>query len=401
MTSLTTTQAAHRLGVKPATIYAYVSRGMLVTQPSADGRHSLFSASQVELLAHRGRPRQASRANSLDFTIETAITSISQQHLKYRGHDAIDLSRMATFEQVANLLLMGSLDDHVPWPVRSLTVPTASSVFDHVSLTSIVAGAADPFRNDLSPNSVAHITRTLISAVVDSPAVNGRIPRLQLNDATYRSTIAGRLWARLSERRPLPGLVAALNAALVLMADHELAVSTVAARVTASTRADPYAVIGAGVAAVSGPLHGGASRAARRMLEAAMLQSEHGTQGVERAAGEALKLHAMYPGFGHKVYKNGDPRADELLSLLRLTAGGSKEMSVVDGIIAAVRKRRDIRPNIDMALAAFGLVAGFPEDSGESIFAVARIAGWSAHAIEEFAEEPLRFRARAVFVGQK
>lgn len=401
MARLTTLQAAQRLGVKPETIYAYVSRGLLDRSLSADGRTSTFSDSDIERLARRGRPRQASRSHSLDFTISTAITEITQTHLRFRGHDATRLARTATFEQVAELLLTGRLADHDPWPVNSIKVPTSASVFDHVGATALLAGAADPFRADLDPNSVAQAARRLISSVVDSLPVlgDGRTPRLTIANDSYRGSIAGRLWTRLTPRRPLPGLVATLNAALVLLADHELAVSTVGVRVAASTRADPYRVIAAGTAVMSGPLHGAASRAARRMLDAAMAEGGRTTHAVERAAGQALEANGMYPGYGHKVYKHGDPRADLLLTMIREVAGGTREMAVVDGLIATIRKRRDVRPNVDLALAALGLVADLPEGAGETIFSVARIAGWAAHAIEEYAEAPLRFRARAQYAG--
>ena len=400
MTRLTTLQASQRLGVKPETIYAYVSRGVLPRVLTDGGRTSTFSEHDVERLARRGRPRQTSRSQALDFTIETAITEITQSHLRYRGHDACVLARTVTFEQAAELLLSGVLAGHEPWPSNQHTVAVSPSIFDHVSTAALLAGASDPLRSDLAPASVAQAARTLIAAVVDSLPIHGdgRTPRLTLDGQTYRATIAGRLWARLTPRRPQPGMAATLNAALVLLADHELAVSTVGVRVAASARADPYRAIAAGIAVMSGPLHGGASRAARRMLDDAY--SDDGpniTAAVERAAARALDANGMYPGFGHMVYKHGDPRAELLLAMLREGAGGSREMAIVDGFIATVKKRRDVRPNIDLALAALGLIANLAEEAGETIFSVARIAGWTAHAMEEYAESPLRFRARAQY----
>ena len=409
MTRLTTEQAARRLGIKPATLYAYVSRGIVESSPSRDGRKRTFSAGDIEDLAKRGRPRQASRSHALDFTIDTAVTSITQHQLSYRGHNAIELAASATYEQVAGLLMEGALSSHQEWPAREvtvpdhLTVPDDLGVFERVAFVAIVAGSRDPLRNDLSPGSVAETARALICSVVGSmPALgDGRTPRLTIDGHAYRSTIAGRLWTRLSARRPVTGMVETLNAALILLADHELAVSTVAARVAASTRADPYAVVGAAVAAMSGPLHGGAVRPASRMLHDALARTDRGEGrlGAERAASDALELFGAYPGFGHMVYKSGDPRAEAMLAMLRRVAGGTKEMNVVDGVVAAIHRRRELRPNIDLALAAFGLVGGLPEQSGQVIFSLARIAGWTAHAIEEYGEAPLRYRARAVYVG--
>lgn len=403
MTRLTTEQAARRLGIKPATLYAYVSRGIVASAPSPDGRQRTFSATDIEDLAKRGRPRQASRSHALDFTIDTAVTLITQHQLAYRGHDAIELAASATYEQVGGLLMEGALASHREWPALEVTVPGDLGVFERVAFVAIVAGSRDPLRNDLSPASVAQTARALICSVVGSMDVlgDGRTPRVTIDGHTYRSTIAGRLWTRLSARRPSPGMVEILNAALVLLADHELAVSTVAARVAASTRADPYAVVSAAVAAMSGPLHGGAVRPASRMLNEALARADRGEGriGAERAASDALETFGMYPGFGHMVYKSGDPRAEALLDMLRRVAGGTNEMNVVDGVVAAIHRRRELRPNIDLALAAFSLVAGLPELSGQVIFSLARIAGWTAHAIEEYGEAPLRYRARAVYVG--
>ena len=404
MARLTTMQAARRLGVKPSTIYAYVSRGVLTSLPSPDGRQSMFSSADIEQLALRGRPRQASRSHALDFTIDTAITSITQHQLLYRGHDAVSLSAHATFEQVADLLLTGSLDAHQTFDhgAVGVKVPAGCDVFDRVGLVAALAALSDPSREDLSVDSVARIARRLIStSVVAWPSLSeARSPRLTIDSMAYSGTIAGRLWNRMSPKRPKPGMVELLNAALVLLADHELAVSTVAARVTASTRSDPYAVVGAGISAIRGPLHGAVSRPARRMLEEVVAQSSGpGRTSVPHAARDVLDRHDIYPGFGHKVYKSGDPRADAMLLQLRALESDSREMEVVEAVIDEVHRRIGLRPNIDTALAAFGVVARLPEDSGQRIFCVARIAGWCAHAIEEYAEAPLRFRARAVYIG--
>jgi citrate synthase len=397
MTRLTTAQAAERLGVKPSTIYAYVSRGILASRPSPDGRSSTFSVSAIEQVARRGRPRQATQLRSLDFTIDTAVTQITQQRLSYRGHDAVSLCATATFEQVADLLLTGSMPRHYGWATNPLAIEQLSNPCDHLALIALETGSLDPLRTNLDRSSVANAARLMITAAVDSrPTLgDGRTPRLVLGDEQLRSTLAARLWMRLSPRRPTVGTVNIVNAALVLLADHELAVSTVAARVAASARADAYAVVAAGVAAMRGPLHGGASRRVRHMLDEAMSSSS-----IDIAVSHAGQLDGRYPGFGHAVYKAGDPRADALLNMMRAQAGGSRAMGIVDGVIATVRRRHDIHPNIDLALAAFGAVHRLPLESGETIFSVARVAGWVAHALEEYDAAPLRFRAQARYLTQ-
>ena len=408
MAMMTARQVADRLGVKIETVYAYVSRGTLTSHRSRDGRASMFRSSDVESLARRGRPRRAS-ATVFEVEIDTRITSIDERGLSFRGHDAVSLATSATFEQVAELLWSGELPgSHTPW-ASGAPRPVPSSVdsepdpalaaLDRVRLVVAQVGAEDLLRNDLRPEAVAACGRALISAIVESfPVIDdGRSPRLVLagSDRPIRGTIAGRLWAHLVPGRPRPELVAVVNAALVLLIDHELAASTFAARVAASTRADPYAVVSTGLGPFSGPFHGGASVAARVVLE----QASRTGGGASAALSDAVRLHGAYPGFGHRLYPEGDPRATELIRLLRSAIGGSRRMAVIDDVVASAQRRAPIQPNSDFALAALGFATGMPEASGDVIFTVARTAGWLAHALEEYEEQPLRFRPRARYVG--
>jgi len=395
---LTTPQAARRLGVKPATIYAYVSRGLLVSHRDTDHRTSRFRSDDVEVLARRGRPRAASRERSLDIAIETRITEIDGHAIRFRGHDAVDLAGAVAFEQVADLLWTGVLSPiGQPWPCRPIPVVDAGgSISDHLRL--VVAHAAIGSRELRDQRSVIEEGRRLIAALVDSlPAVgDGRCPRLVLPDGTVmRGSLAGRLWARLSPRRATPALVATLNAAMVLLADHEIAASTLAARVAASTRAGVHGVVAAGMGALSGPLHGGESRRCRRVL------AGPGHFSAAPAVALALELHGRVPGFGQVLYPRGDPRAALLLRMLHEAAPEHPAMVAVGQLVAAATARRLPPPNVDLALAALGMVAGMPEDAGEAIFTAARVAGWLAHAMEEYDERPLRFRPRAIFVGDR
>jgi citrate synthase len=398
---LTTEEAAGRLGVKVQTVYAYVSRGVLTSVRSGDGRTSLFDTDEVEALARRGRPRRTSRPPMFEIQIDTALTALSEHTLRYRSRSAVALAGSATFEQVAELCWTGTLPDSFStWRGSTVVLPDHGDLLDLVRVAVALAALDDPSRADLRPDAVAACGRALIATMVDSLPVRrrGSVPTLVLGadvsagsapSHPLRGTIAGRLWTRLAEGRAERGLVAALNAALVLLADHDLAPSTFAARIAASVRADPYAVVSAGLGPVSGVLHGRASRAARQMLDAATVSDP------ASATAEALRIWGAYPGFGHPLYPDGDPRAVALLAVLRRAAGASPAMAVVDGVQEAARRRVPIQPNVDFAVAALSLVAGMPTDAGELIFAVARTAGWLAHALEEYGEAPGRFRPRA------
>ncbi len=398
---LTTPETARRLGVKPATIYAYVSRGLLASHRDPVDRTSRFRASDVETLALRGRPREASRHRSLEIEIETRITEIDGHAIRFRGHDAFLLARAVTFEQVAELLWTGELPATSPsWPTHQIDIESFmhrgnDTVHDRQRLLAAHAALGSRDRRGLS--SVTATGRELIATIVDSLPVrgDGRCPRLMLDDGVaVRGSIAGRLWARLSPRRATPPLMSALNAAMVLMADHEMAASTLAARVAASTRAGPHGVVAAGLGTISGPMHGGESRRCRRLLANAAHTSARG------AVSMSLELDGRVPGFGQVLYPKGDPRAVVLLQMLR-DAGPHPALRAVDEVIAAATQRRLPPPNVDLALAALGMIGDMPDDAGEAIFVSARIAGWLAHAMEEYEERPLRFRPRASFVGER
>ena len=203
------------------------------------------------------------------------------------------------------------------------------------------------------------------------------------------ASIASRLAARLgASSAAVP--VAAVNAALVLMADHELATSTVAVRVAASVRSDPYDALLAGLATLAGPLHGGASQQAYEMLVVAE------RDGVPRALNDVLREQGRLPGFGHTVYKNGDARFGALLALAEPLLSDERRALVRE--VMALAAAHDVPlANCDLALAALSWGTGMPPDTGRTIFAVARVAGWAAHYMEELTERPLRFRARAVY----
>ena len=396
-------QAADRLGVKPATVYAYVSRGFLTRSPAPDGRRSLFDAAEVDALARRGRPRRSSRPFVFEIEIETALTEIGDHRLRYRGHDAIALSTSSSVEQVAALLWTGVIAPATTvhaqaWPVAPIDRPALGEAVDRIRIAVATAGAIDPGRTDLDRAGVVRAARTIVStaAAALAPDDGRRIPRLVLADPTsppLRRTLAGRVWAALAPGRARPEFVGVMNAALVLLLDHELAASTFAARVAASTRADPYAVVAAGLGPLSGPLHGGASRAVRSVFDAAARST--GAAAVD----DALRNHGRLPGYGHRLYPNGDPRAVALLAALRTAAGDTRAMATVEAVLSAAGRRVPVAPNVDTALAAFGHVTGMPVDAGEAIFAIARPIGWIAHALEEYEAAPLRFRPRARYVG--
>ncbi|MFY9930837.1 MAG: citrate/2-methylcitrate synthase, partial [Streptosporangiaceae bacterium] len=265
--SLTAAEAARRLGVKPATLYAYVSRGVLSRAKSADGRASLFDPEEVERLARRGRPRRP--AGVADITVESAITELTVDSLRFRGRDATHLAVSRSFEEVAELLWTGEFAQQ-PWRAtpaalaagRGAQTALPDGILPLERLQVIVPAMAttDPLRLQLDQAAVTAAGRAIVAGMIGClPAAAAGGAGVDAEPADPDGDIAGRLWSRLCARRPGPGLLRVLSAALVLLADHELAASTLAVRAAASVRADPYAVVGTGLGAVSGTLHGGAS----------------------------------------------------------------------------------------------------------------------------------------------
>ena len=395
-------EAAQRLGIKQASLYSYVSRGVLTRRKSADGRLSLFPAAEVEALARKGRPRRAPGVG--DLVIETELTEISGGRLRYRGLDATVLAAGRSFEEVAVLLWTGSAAEPVPggaWQATPQAIaagraaqaalPAGTLPLERLQVIVPAMAATDPMRMHLDPPAVIAAARCLISGMVECLPMAGAGGSGGTGPAD--SSIAGRLAPRLCRGALAPGLTDALRAALVLLADHELAASTLAARVAASVRADPYAVVATGLGALGGSLHGGASLGAEVMLASAA-----GPADAARVVGDLLRRGERLPGFGHFVYQTGDPRAVLLLKLLRHAAPGSPRLAVAEAVAAEARKRALPEPNIDFALAALAGVAGMVPGAGEAIFAVARTAGWLAHALEEYARN-IPIRPRGIYTG--
>lgn len=416
--TLSVDEAARRLGVRRQTIYAYVSRGLLERDPSSTRRATRFARPDVERLA--GRARRTDRSPAVEAVVSTELTLLDPAgRLSYRGHDAIELARHAGFERTAALLWGGAAGE--PWRaepdavdgVRQATaaLPGVDAPVVLLPVVASVLRAHDQLRADRSPDAVRRVGRRIVAAFVDGavggdtgPVLDGvRRPggvAARRVDPPRRAPtddrIAARLWPVLAAdgRVPSPAELHAVDAALVLLADHELAASTFAARVAASTWADPYAVVLAGLGPLGGSLHGNASAEVERLLDDAC-----GPGGAARALGTRLGGGGPPAGFGHRVYRDRDPRADHLLSLLSGCGRHPARVRATAELVRIAAERGLPAPNVDLALAgicgALGLRAGAPA----TIFALARTVGLIAHGLEEY-DHRLRFRPRATYVGE-
>jgi citrate synthase len=376
-TLIRSTEAAAILGVSKSTLYAYVSRGRLSRTTAADGRTSLFARDEIERLAERSRRAPSGPRATIDVQISSGVTVIDEHALSYRGADVAELARTRTFEEVAELL-WSDVDVALPatdWPRVDRLTSEALAPIEGLSVSPIdrMATAAHILAGLHAADTPADAARRLLVVL---PVVLGSTRRT----GPYARRLAG-AWFR----QPSDELVAALDTALILLADHELATSTLAVRIAASVRTSAYAGFAAGLATLDGLLHGSASAETNRFL-AACAESEP-TMVMAHLRANRRPI----PGFGHKVYRGVDPRYPLLAEHVRRL--DTSEADLLEAVVAEAGRMIAQQPNIDLALGAFTRAAGLGANA--PIFAIARIAGWGAHFAEELDERPLRFRGVA------
>ncbi|MCD9029903.1 citrate synthase family protein [Luteimonas sp. BDR2-5] len=392
---LPASEACALLGISPSTLYAYVSRGLLASRPGADHRSRVYLRQDVERLAQRkraGRGAERGAAQSLDRglpVMETRISLIRPDSPYYRGRSAARMVRAgASLEDAARLLWdCGEQDpfDATPadWPARVAPIATDATLPPlERAMASIPLLALDQ-RHSLS--SALPTRREIAAALLRQ---NAALLVAGTPDARPVHRLLADSW------RPGDDNFAELvRAALVLCADHELNVSAFAARVVASTGAHLHATVCAGLAALSGPRHGGATARAYALLRDALDAPSPTAFIAERwQRGDDL------PGFHHVLYPDGDPRAAEVLAMLRERRDGTPEMRHVEAVIAAAQDTSGQPPNIDGMLAAICFVHGLPAAPALVMFAAGRLAGWLAHALEQQALGRL-IRPRAHYSG--
>lgn len=373
---LTAEEAMARLGVRAQTLYAYVSRGRIETEPDpADPRRSRYRLSDVAgLAARKGRGRKAADVarNAIAWgepVLASAITTIEHGRLYYRGRDAAMLAETASLESVARLLRGGhgaALKSADRPPVPALPDMRARMF----AALAERAGADPPSRG-----------RAALALAVEAAGLLDT-----LADAVAGETGDGAIHQRLAHAWACDeGAAELIRRTLVLLADHELNASTFAARVTASTGASLAAAALAGLSALSGPLHGGMAPRVWNMVE------ESRRIGPEATIAGRLARGVLVPGFGHPLYPAGDPRAAALL-------GAFTPSAEMIALRYSVEMATGEAPNIDFALVVLADALDLPHDAPFAVFAVARCAGWIAHAVEQLQTGQL-IRPRARYTG--
>lgn len=371
-------EACHQLGVRPQTVYAYVSRGKLEVMPDAvDTRRSLYRAEDVAALAKRkkaGRKHETLAANTLfgsEPSIPTALCSFMRGHLYYRGQEAVALAQTATLEEAARLLWGGE---------QSVDF----SCGEYVTPDTFVPGRLAAFTALASLAATGHSTRGRVTRVLHDEAqslvsslATAFGAQLEGGQALHMRFAQG--WGQTEQVGEL------LRVALVLLADHELTSSAFAARIAASTGASLPACLLAGLTTLSGPLHGDASGRVHALFAEVERLGE--AQVVNHYLSAALPL----AGFGHPIYPDGDPRAAALLAMF-------EPPEAIARFIAKVTSLTGLLPNIDVALAALVARYQLPSDAAFGLFATARSVGLLAHSMEQLGVAQV-IRPRGRYVG--
>jgi citrate synthase len=391
---LTSREAAKRLGVSAATLYAYVSRGLLRSEGSEGQRERRYRADDVTRLKRRrdvGRKAESIAGNALDFgtpVLESALTLIQDNRLYYRGADASQLARTDSLEDVARRLW--DCDDK-PFAVANL--PPLTTALRRAWLAAATLGPVDrclvllPAASALDhPSWIEDRSAMLETGARVLRLLTAAITARPLSSAPIHEQLAA-AWKVSPQHAPL------IRAALVLSADHEFNASAFAARVVASTGANLYGAVLAGLAAINGPRHGGLTRRV-----AGLFHEMRDASDLEAELAARIRDHVYIPGFGHQLYPDGDVRAQTLFDLLRELTPQSAELAFAERLAAAAERLINRKANIDFTTVVVERVLGLPKDSALAMFLLGRTVGWIAHALEQAAHGAL-IRPRARYTG--
>ena len=387
---LSAREASAELAISQATLYAYVSRGLVRSEPSSDSRSHRYRAEDIRGLKARRTPSPEPRGlKNFDADLpvmESSIATITEDGPIYRGVNAIDLAQADTLEHAATVL----------WDVTG-TDPFSAGNCPHVSdamrAIADAAGQAPPIDRTIAVLALAASAdpQAFTRAADGRAMVGGRILRLVIATMLNRPPSAQPMHRQIAAAWAPDHAAAAdlIRRALVLLADHELNASTFTVRCAASTGLNLYDAMIAGLVALKGPKHGGAG-----VLAAQLLKTLAGGD-VAPMIRERVALGERFAGFGHGVYKHGDPRAQALLEAL-LRAGAERKLT--HEIPQRIAEATGEFVNIDYALAVLVHTLGLPPGHELVLFSMARTVGWIAHASEQLRHGRL-IRPRARYVG--
>ncbi len=400
---LSADEVVTKLGISKATLYSYVSRGLIRSHETTDkSRSRSYLAEDVARLqqrkAQRRDPTQAA-ATALHFgdpVLASAITLIAAGDYYYRGHRVLDLAQAHVFEAVATLLWEGTLAAAPAWARAEATLMAAAEPMAIQQLRTNNPGVA--FQLTLlagaSVDFAAYNQQAAIVAQTGKRMLDLLVQLIEsAQDARPTTPDLAPLAVRL-QRCWLPNqptAAALFDKVLILCADHEFNVSSFTARCVASAGATPYAAVVAALSALMGYRHGGMTERVVAFLRAA-------ATAPERTVLEYLRRGEALPGFGHRLYPQGDPRARYLLALAAEAAPSAPLLPVVSTLVSTAAQAGQEPPNLDFGLAVLAETLALPHYAPFALFALGRTAGWIGHVIEQYATGAL-IRPRAHYQG--
>jgi 2-methylcitrate synthase len=345
---------------------------------------------------------------------ETAISTVGKEGvgLTYRGYAIEDLAAQATFEEAAYLMIYGAL------PAKEQLACYQQNLISLRSLPAALRTVLETLPGNANPMDVLRTGCSALGTIERETAANGQAEIANRLLALFPSMLI--YWThfhasgkRVETASGAQGVAAhflemlrgnaaeeldrrALDVSLILYAEHEFNASTFACRTVASTLADFYSAVTAGIGALSGPLHGGANESAM-----ALLQKFHSPEEAEKSVLEMLDRKEVIMGFGHRVYKASDPRSDIIkvwAGKLARAHGGERLLAVAERLEAVMRREKGLYPNLDFYSAPMYHFLGIPTGMFTPLFVIARISGWSAHIFEQRANNRL-IRPTADYIG--
>lgn len=389
----TAEEAIEILQISLPTLYSYVSRRLIRSEAiGGDQRKRRYHAEDIHQLKERKEGRHQPEKmleNALHFglpVMESALTLIADGKCYYRGYDVAELATQYSIEQVAALLWTGQLENTPLFKVPPAPFPAVCeavrpqlahlTVFEVFQVMLPLMGAADFSAYDTRTENILQ-TGVKILRWMAALAANTPTPHATMGETLSADEKVAHL----------------LNTALVVSADHELNASSFTARCVASTGSTLYAVIAAGLAALQGHKHGGHTERVE-----ALFREVGERQYAEASLAHRLKRGDSIPGFGHRLYPDGDPRTRILLTALETAYPDSPALRLAKSIGEAGHTLTGSEPTIDFALVALAHTLNLPRGTPLTLFALGRTVGWIGHALEQYQTEKM-IRPRAKYVG--
>lgn len=379
---LTTGEVAERLGVQSATVYAYVSRGLLTSERV--GRRSRFRLSEVDTLQARLDP-----GHGRSLSVAKRVFRLEDGQPFYREVPALELADTATFEQVVDLLWTGTLDAGQKWPRPDASnlriarqtlaaLPTDTIISDRLKVAVATLEALGHEGSSFyAPDVAASGRRLLLSVVHTLPRIDGGAG--VASEASEPLGLAASLWPRLTAEPVDAERIALLDAALVLSAEHGMAPSTTVARTAASLGATIHGVVASGLGAGTGDVMGSSALIVEDVLRR-LHRSPHAIRGIA----EQARIQGRVAGFGHVAYPEGDVRSRYLLSRLAQITGDEPRFAEAISLARVMQERGLPPPTLYFALATVAHCFQMSHGSAEAMFFIGRSAGWIAHALDEY-----------------